>query len=491
VEQGVALPLDGPLIAYEAGSAENKTLLLGDPKEGISYEFRLPATARFATPFLAGLSPDTRYFVTFEGGWLETLYEIEHLRASKADLKLHMLELGSGELIFSADLLSPSFPQDLAQIAETIKDEWHFTSQNASFKDVVAATQEFMLDHIRRVAWSPDGSLLAFASQDPGPSSDLYTFSPESGTAEPVSTDPGHVVRVVWAPDSSTLVMDTSLYDRHAREDTTTVLSRDGSTLASFTSQVLFFHHWHDSTWAILYGATDSGDQFEPQAISTTDGTTTLLWDRSFADIAFSPDLSTFLLASSMPSAPAPPCPGLFLGRLEDGSLLTLSEGNRGWGVAYWGSARFAFAASSIEEGTIGVTPDGERVTIDEGVWKLAASPNGGYLAGYHKYHPSYLPGIVPGLRVFDGTGELLESVEDINVTCVGWNAASTALAYQVERRLYLWDAAPGSTRLVSDQLNEKACSFKWVRDRGRLVLFTPRITQVDRLGDRVAKVME
>jgi hypothetical protein len=83
---------------------------------------------------------------------------------------------------------------------------------------------------------------------------------------------------------------------------------------------------------------------------------------------------------------------------------------------------------------------------------------------GYHKYHPSYLPGVVPGLRVFDGNGLLLESIDDVNVTCVRWNAASTTLAYQVEGCLYLWDSAAGSTRLISDQLNEEECSFKWVR---------------------------
>jgi hypothetical protein len=104
-------------------------------------------------------------------------------------------------------------------------------------------------------------------------------------------------------------------------------------------------------------------------------------------------------------------------------------------------------------------------VTINDGVWKLAASPDGSYLAGYHKYHPSYLPGVVPGLRIFDGSGNPIESIEDVNVTCVRWNAASTALAYQVESRLYLWDAAAVSTRLISDQLNEEECAFEWVRD--------------------------
>lgn len=463
-QQVESLPLDKPLIAYEAGSDQNKILLLADPAESTVYEFSFPSAARFATPFLAGLSPDAHYFVYFEGGQLERLYDVEHLRTSTPDLVLHILDLRSGEVIFSTPLLSSSFPQDLEQIAEKIKDDWNFTFQNAGFEDVVAATQEMLLDYILRVAWSPDGSLLAYASQDPGPSSDLYLFSPELETARRVTADPGHVLRTMWAPDSSFLVMETSLYDRHAREDTTYVLSREGSLVGSFTSQVWSFFSWHDSSYALLYGSTDSGEYFELKAVSTADGTTTVFWEGSYADIAFSPDLSTFLLSSIMPSAPAPPHPGLFLGRRDDGSLVTLSE-ITGWGVAYWGSEHFAFAASSIDGGTIGVTPDGEYVTIDDGYWRLVASPSGSYLAGYHRYLHGYLPGIVPGLRIFDGKGLLLESIADVDVTCVRWNAASTAMAYQIESRLYLWDAASGLTRLISDQLNEEACAYKWVQD--------------------------
>ena len=464
VRPGASLPLDGPLLAYESGSAQDKILLLADPLGNTSVEFHFPATAHFATPFLAGLSPDARYFVYFEGGRLETLYEIEHLRLDKSDLVLHILDLRSGEIIFSAPLLSPSFPRDLATVAETIQEEWFFTSENATFADVVAATQELMLDRIRSVAWSPDGSLLAFASQDPGPTSDLYLFSLADGAARRVTDDPAHILRTVWAPDSASLVTVTSLYDRHAREDTTYLLSRDGSLVTSFTSQVWWFSHWHDSTYAFLDGGTDAGDYFEPKVISASDGTTTVVWNGSYEEIAFSPDLSTFLLSSNIPSAPDPPGSGLYLGRQDAAPLLQLSE-IMGWGVAYWGSPRFAFAASSIGEGTVGVNPEGERVPIDAGAWKLSASPDGSYLAGYYDDHPSYVSGIVPGLRIFDGEGLLTESVEDVSVACVRWNAASTSLAYQSENRLYLWDSASGLTRLVSDQLDPLGCAFVWVRD--------------------------
>lgn len=463
-QPGASLPIGRPMIAYQTGSAQNRILLLADPIESGIYQFSFPDATSFATPFLAGLSPDARYFVYFEGGWLETLYDHKYLRASTPDVSLHVLDLPSGEVIFSVPLLSPSYPQDLEPVAETIKDEWNFTSQNATIEEVVAATQEMLLDNMRKVAWSPDSSLLAYASQDPGPTSDLYFFSPENGTAQRVTTDPGHVIRTVWAPDSSALLLVTSLFDQHAREDTNYLLTREGSLLTSFTSQIWYFHSWHSSTYALFYGATDSGDMFDPQVVSSIDGTTTMLWEGSYSSIAFTPDLSTFLLSSSMPSAPAPPRPGLYLGKTEDGSLATLSE-SMTWGVVFWGSERFAFAASSLDEGTTGITTEGEQVKIDDRNWRLSASPDGRYLAGYHNDSRSSVAEIVPGLRVFGSDGTLLVSIEDINVLCVGWSAPSTALAFQVENHLYLWDAATGSIRLISDQLNAETCEFIWVQE--------------------------
>ncbi len=464
VRPWTALPADRPLVVYASGGPDDQTLYAADPLEGIAYAYRFPATTRFATPFLAGLSPDARYFVYFEGGQIEDFYGQPRMRTSQPDLVLHVLELASGEVIFSAPLLSPAYPDDLAQIAERIQDDWNFTHSNATFEDVIAATQDLMLERIRNVAWSPDGSLLAYPSQDPGPSTDLYFFSPASSATWPVMDEPDHVLRAVWSPNSSAIVLVTSTFDRMAREDTTYLLDRDAAVLAQFTSQITYFHHWHDAGHAILYRATDAGDAFEPQVISTAGGSTTLLWDGSFGTIAFTPDLSTYLIGSYIPNAPQPPGPGLFLGQAGGSPLLTLSK-ELGWSVAYWGSEQFTFAASISGAGTAGVTSDGERVPIDPGYFRLSASPDGSYLAGYNKVYPSSLPGTLPGLRIFAGNGQMLEAVDGLDIVCVAWNAASTALAYQAADGIYVWSASGDSKRLVATGLGAVECGIDWVRD--------------------------
>ena len=465
VQPWAALPSDGELLVYGSGIADGQTLYAADPLEEIAYEYRFPATTRFATPLLAGLSPDARYFVYFEGGEIEDFYGQLQLRTTKPDLVLHVLELASGEVIFSTPLLSLAYPDDLTQIAERIKEDWTFTHFNYTFEDVIVATQYLMLDRIRNVAWSPDGSLLAYLSQDPGPSTDLYFFSPASGNIWQVMNEPDHVLRRAWSPDSSAIVLVTSTYDRMAREDTTYVLDREGTVLAKFTSQISYFHHWHDAGHAILYGATDAGDAFEPKAISTADGSTNLLWDGSFGVIAFTPDLSTYLISSFIPNAPQPPGPGLFLGKAGGSSLQTLSN-ELGWVVTYWGSEQFTFAASNSGEETVGVTPEGVMVTIGSGSFRLSVSPDGNYLAGYNKIYLSSPPGTLPGLRIFAGNGQLLEAVDDLDIVCVAWNAASTALAYQAEDGLYVWNATDNSSRMVATGLDSEECTIGWVSDK-------------------------
>ncbi len=462
--QAGALPTEEPLIAYQVAQGEDQFLRLADPLKEVAYEYSFPPEARFATPFLAGLSPDAKYFAYFEGGWLETLYEHEYLRASAPDLILHVLDLGSGKIIYSAPLLSPSFPQDLLQVAETIKDDWWFTSSNHTLEEVTGATEEYMLDHTRNIAWSPDGSLLAYAAQDPGPTTDLYLFNPQDGSVTQASREAGHVARTVWAPDSSALALITNLYSRQAAEVTTSFISRDGTLLGSFSSQIYFFDRWHDATHAIIYGGTDAGDYFDVKVFSAIDGSTSLLWDGSYGDIALSPDLSTFLSSSHIPTAPVPPHKGLYLGTFAESTLLAIAE-NWGWGVAWWGSEQFPFAASSPDEGTIGVTAGGERVTLDDRYWTLQASPDSSYLACYNFNFPSQISGILPGLHIFDRGGTLLETVEDANVRCVAWDASSTLLAYQAEGSLYLWQAESGEIRLVAAQLDQGDCGFVWVRD--------------------------
>jgi hypothetical protein len=66
---------------------------------------------------------------------------------------------------------------------------------------------------------------------------------------------------------------------------------------------------------------------------------------------------------------------------------------------------------------------------------------------------------------VFVGEGGLLYANDSVDVTCVAWNAESSILAYQDVTRIYMWNAADGSTRLITDQGYIDTCALNWVKD--------------------------
>jgi WD40 repeat protein len=459
-----SLPVEGALLAVEARSGARRYLSLVDPsgKEGV---LDFPAGAHFAAPFLAGVSPGARYFAYFEGGRLERPYGTELLTAAEPDLTLNMLDLSTGEVIFSTPLLSQDYPENLADVAEPIKDEWTFTSSGYTFAEVVEATQRMMLSQIRSIAWSPDGSLLAFASQDPGPSSDLYAYSPESGEVRLLHADPAHVVKIEWSPDSSFLILETSFYDRHAREDTTYLLDREGRVAASQTSNISFFRTWWGGQ-PIFYSSLDFGDMYDAAYWDVPSGEEKPLWEGSFASIAFTRDLASFLFSANMPEPPLEQ-PGLYLGQAGQAEPRRLAAG-QGWGQAvYWGSPSYAFAAASVEEGAFGITPQGELERFGEGYWNLSPSPGGSFLAGYMQKSAGHVESIVSGLRIFDSGGQLLTS-HDFPVSCVRWNAAGSLLALQSEKKIFLWNAADASLRVLFEEANPglalRQCAVEWVR---------------------------
>lgn len=195
-----SIPHDRPMIAYESSSPD-KSLFLLDPDHGLSFAFDFPAGSIFATSFLESLSPDARYFVYYEGG---TVDDYGSLNAKPPDFNMRILDLNTQDVIFSTPLLSPDFPKNLEPIVAMTEDEFwrEEPDREVKLKEMNYTMQMTVLNYLRTVAWSPDGSVLAFASQNPGPSSDMYFFDPAKASARKMTSELGHVLEFTWAPDS-------------------------------------------------------------------------------------------------------------------------------------------------------------------------------------------------------------------------------------------------------------------------------------------------
>jgi hypothetical protein len=462
----VPIPHDSPMIAYQSSSPDTPLILL-NPENGSSFTFDFPAGAIFATPFLDGLSPDARYFVYYEGG---TVGEYGSL-AAQPDFGMRVLDLDSREVVFSTALLSPDFPKDQEPIVAMTEDQYWMVEDDQAKKleDMNYTMQLTVLDHLRTAAWAPDGSLLAFTSQDPGPYSDMYFFEPSERKARKVSDEMAHVFDLTWAPDSATIALETTLYERHMHPVTTDLLTHAGTSLMSIEEP--YFYGWLDPVTILLLRESDYSDPgFNLEVLSIMDGIRTSVWEGSFDFFAVAPDLSSVLVGSTQPTVPGQ-SPGLYMHMLDMEAPLHLSE-SCCWKTVYWGSPGFAYAASAPDTGifdvpqtggTYGVSQTGELTLIDDGNWYLLPSPDGEFLAAYGPYDS------IKGLRIFDGEGALLTNLSDEKITCLQWNWTSTRLAYQVEDQLYLWEDGDNSARLVADQLQTdlgwRECAFRWVNE--------------------------
>lgn len=455
------------LIAYETAGSSDKRLVLLDLSDGTSVEFNFPNGAFFATPFLNGLSPDARYFVYYEGGRVE-MYD--QLIAESPDFVMRVFDLDRQEVIFSTPLLSPEYPQNLKPIVEMTTDQYwmHETDRMVMLEDMYDTMQQTMMDYMRTVTWSPDGNLLAFASENPGPTSDMYFFDPLSGDAWRVTSEPRNVFGLTWAPDSSAIALETTLYYTQATRVTTDLLTRDGTLLGS-VEYIYYFRDWVGSDKILLQRFIDFGDQFADLTLmSAIDDSRITLWEGSLEEFAFSPDLSSYMITSSQPNEPGQ-SPGLYLMMSGTETPLHLSE-SRFWKVAYWGSDQFAYGASAPDKGirdepqvggTYGVSKTGELTLIDEGNWYFLPSPDGKFLVAYGPFDR------ITGLRVFGGDGKLLATLSDEKITCLAWDEATDSLAYQIGKILYIWQEGDEAARQVATQLEDeqdyRECGFTWV----------------------------
>jgi hypothetical protein len=112
------------------GAAAHQTLLLADSADNTTYEITFPEGVHFATPFLAGLSPDA-YSSISGARWIPSMV----LSSLKSPPDPCFTCWTCKNVVISLPITQPSFPVDLERIADLIKDEWSFTNFDYSFEE--------------------------------------------------------------------------------------------------------------------------------------------------------------------------------------------------------------------------------------------------------------------------------------------------------------------------------------------------------------------
>ncbi len=208
---------------------------------------------------------------------------------------LNLLDIHSGETRLITPLLSaemePRPDEDCLGIAnDTIRCQAAFT--------------------VGEVAWSPDGTKLAFVSAHAGNTADLYLYSVSDETIKQLSSQERAVSRLVWSPDSQAILYYSVHFSSGSGNET--VLS--GWAVRANGSRTVELHDTPGSQTEIVLGWLDAetivvysldwgfcGTDLRTHNVRTGEKTT--LWDGLFAanGVALHPKGSLLVSATCAP----------------------------------------------------------------------------------------------------------------------------------------------------------------------------------------------
>jgi len=453
------LPQQGPLLAYFEGPRSSTGLFLVHPETYGRFEFQLEPDAILSSSPMSGLSPRGRYLAFFRGGHLDPKYNL--LDSISDAFSLDVIDLHTGEPTYSAELLGDDYMSDLEALAARLSTDPYFQDADSPLAEARSASESTLLYGIRSLAWSQDGGVLAFASQEHGPSSDLYFFAPTLRDSWRVSSELGHIEELSWAPGSSSIVAITADYDTHGGlAHQAAVFSREGKRVLSVSPYLL---GWANPQWLLYSNGRDYGDGFfDLRAVPISGEPSLSLWAETFGAFALAPDLSEILI-SRTDTPPDEVVPRGLLRTVPGSSTPNLLSDGLYWAVSYWGSDQFEFAAASPDKGTVGVGPTGALTQLDSLPWKVEASPDGSlaalYASGQAGPHNEY-PGPT-GLRIIDDDGNLIAVLATTPVYCPAWRPDSRGLAFQSYDGLYYWELGSSTTTQI-DFIDDWSCDFAW-----------------------------
>ncbi|MCA9917058.1 MAG: PD40 domain-containing protein [Anaerolineales bacterium] len=154
------------------------------------------------------------------------------------------------------------------------------------------------------MAWSPDGSQLAFIGAQNGPTSDLYVYDLAEDRVRQLTDGPAHAANPIWSPDGQYIFHQGVLFISGSGE---TVVNAAWSARAD-GSGIIPMHGDPDSIWETVLGwqgdhtillyseASFCGKNL--RTINVATGETQLLWERPFLAelVTYSPEDETVLL---------------------------------------------------------------------------------------------------------------------------------------------------------------------------------------------------
>ncbi len=325
----------GPLILLNAAGNGRK-------------EIALPTGANI--PDLAqAVSPDGRWLVVYSGS-SEAPY----------DLTLNLVSLPDGVVHSVTKLLSDSYLENLAQIADYYNPPGNEEVTWEIFKSKI------LIPALHAFDWSPDGHSLAFAGLMDGPSSDLYIYEIQNEKIYRLTDDLRILTSIAWSPTGEWLAFENA--DPMVNYVGTTLHTlRTGSGLVHNIPILKEGDLWAGIGWItpdlyLVTGQAVGSDNYNLQVLNVEKGRLIDIWPWDYISYGFDPEEQVFLI--SCPSTPWD-APVIDRGTYRvsfTGEVEKISERDF-WFNGFRGGTETRFIAQD-QEGSVAISRSGEITSL-------------------------------------------------------------------------------------------------------------------------------
>lgn len=411
---------------------------------------------------LAGVSPSGEYLA----------YHTGEVAEKAGDLTLQILRLADGVVVKRIPLVTDDLGEQMRGLGEQLAasppdgmDDAYWTEEE------FAEAGMFALESgIGSVAWSPDGSELAFAGQIDGPSSDVYVYDPEEDEIRRLTDGPTQVQYLDWSPDGRWIAHGSAYWTGAGPYMINNFVKRDGSASFSLDIGGQYGNEWYGSTVYLANNGANGPGSYDLMSISMDRQQARTLWPYPLSGYALDIRRGRLLVQTLeyLDDGQGNPIgyePGIYLVDLVEGTVELLKEdvdfGE--WfsaGVRPWPKAG-EFALVSLEGNVYGMNEAGGlRLLLENEAGEPYPSPDGNRIAffGYNDRE---------GMRIFDVLWGGLVTLPESPTECASWRPDGEAVVFVANDVLYFNNLTGAGSVIVDGnyQYGLPGCEVRWVED--------------------------
>jgi hypothetical protein len=392
------LSKSGPWLVYPAEAGQG--LVAFNPDGSQPTRIALPDLVD-NSDLADGLSPTGGYLVVRAG-----------LPGSPEGLGLYLLQFPEGRLQKLTSLLTPAIEQQAK-------------ANPAELPDVIRAA---LAPHA--LSWSPDGRYLAFIGAVDGLSTDLYVYDLRQHQITRLTSGSNQAAIPFWAPDDLWIITQEMEHYTSQGWKVSAVYAASVFNSKIFklysppeASQGEVFLGWTQPLALVAYSKSPDGG-FGLRQVEIEKLIEHPIFSGPFQELAYDPQSHNLLVRLSMPPQDDLdlPTPGIFMRSLEDPVLHLVNSGD--WAGLNWQPAEQRFAAHGSQGALFVSVTKGTLILPGEG--QATFSPNGTWLAAWD----AGLPGVPAGIRLYQGAGQLLQTIATGAVSFLAWQPGSGGFFY-------------------------------------------------------------